>query len=59
MGLVLIFLFKRGALIMLVIEVIPYRSFKEKIRLTKLYKKAKVIIYKTYIYVEYKIEEEF
>lgn len=43
---------------MLVIEVIPYKSFKEKIRITKLYKEAKIIIYETYIYVEYKIEED-
>lgn len=37
---------------MLVIEVIPYKSFKEKMRITKLYKDFKVIVYESYIYVE-------
>ena len=42
----------------MVVEVIPYRSFKQKIQLVKRYiGKAKAEIYDTYIYVE-RIEAE-
>ena len=38
---------------MKVIEVIPYRSFREKIRIVKTVEgKAKIEIHKDYIYVE-------
>lgn len=38
---------------MIVVEVIPYRSFKHRLQLVKEYVgKAKIIIYDTYIYVE-------
>lgn len=43
---------------MLVIEVIPYKGFKEKIRLTKLYKNFRVTVYENYIYIERSSKKE-
>ncbi|HIG0360424.1 TPA: hypothetical protein ACX96Z_002013 [Clostridium sporogenes] len=38
---------------MIVVEVIPYRSFKHRLHLIKKYiGKAKIIVYDAYIYVE-------
>lgn len=34
----------------IVCTVIPYKTFKEKIRLTKMYEKHKVEVYKDYMY---------
>lgn len=43
---------------MLVVEVIPFRSFKERLQLVKRYiGKAQIIIYDTYVYIE-RIEGE-
>jgi hypothetical protein len=43
---------------MLVVEVIPYHSFKHRLQLVKKYiGKAKIVVYDTYIYVE-RIEGE-
>lgn len=36
-----------------VCKAIPYKTFKEKIRLTKEYKKQRIEIYKNYILVIY------
>ena len=38
---------------MIVIEVIPYKTFKERLQVTKKYEgKAKITIYDRYIYIE-------
>ena len=39
---------------MIRIEVIPYKTFKERLRIVKEYKdKAKITIYKDYVYCEF------
>lgn len=39
---------------MQIVQAIPFRNFKEKIRLTKFYikEKAKITLYNNYIYIE-------
>lgn len=40
---------------MIVVQVIPYKTFKERLQLVKKYEgKAKIIIYDQYIYIEMK-----
>ena len=37
---------------MIIVEVIPYLTFKQRIKLTKELHKCKVFIYPTYLYIE-------